>query len=356
MNPSIPNVQSSLVTPEVIKRILEMFRTLKLNESWRGKIPTQEGFTKEDKEAFNLLVFAVLESIMLDDEDDLSAFPAYVIRRLFIKAATWDSKPENKEFFHDHVVDFDEEIQDYALGKMENEGTKEFISYIDAEASKLSAKVGRVYKAARSLATLIEYEEMNAALRPDTVLATKERINNDLCQYEDLPHFLSIAMGIGKYGKIKDLLRAMSWSRYTFRWQGYFAPIKCSFLAHMLESSVIAYLMGLEIGRETDAIKDFESALLHDRNFWVLLFHDIAEIWTDDIPSPIKSMMFRKLNPELAKKLGQDTCTLRELTQMLELKALEEHFYSCLTPEITAFFQKGIMLEDVQDKNAKYFY
>ena len=27
------------------------------------------------------------------------------------------------------------------------------------------------------------------------------------------------------------------------------------------------------------------------RDFWVLMFHDLSEVWTDDIPSPVKDNM-----------------------------------------------------------------
>lgn len=346
----LPKKRSPLVNCEVMEKFSEMLRRLKLTESWRGKIPTQQGFTKEDKEAFNLLIFVILEPIMLTEDDDLSPFPAYVLRRLFIKAATWDSKPDNKEFFRNTVLDFDKKIKEHALNAIETPETHAFVSYMETTAEQLSKKVRDLYKAARALATLIEYEETKENFRPDVALKTEKQIYQELAVYSHLPHFAEIAMGMGKYAKLKELLHAISWSRYTFRWQGYFAPIRCSILSHMLESALVSYLMNLEAERDADWIQDFR----------VMLFHDIAEVWTDDIPSPVKVINFEyvipKLKERLKKQFGTDETTLRKISELQELDALEANFYACLPDEVERFFRNGVMLEDIKDTNRHDFY
>jgi len=346
----LPKNPSNLVTPEVLEKFSEMSRRLKLTESWRGKIPTQQGFTKEDKEAFNLLVFVILEPIMLTDVDDLSSFPAYVLRRLFIKASTWDSKPANKEFFNNSVLDFDKKIKEHALSLIDTPKTHAFVQHMDETADKLPRRVRDVYKAARALATLIEYEEMKESFRPDIASKTEDQIYQELAAYSHLPHFTEIAMGIGRFTKLKELLHAISWSRYTFRWQGYHAPIRCSILAHMMEAAVVSYLMNLEAERESDWIQDFR----------VMLFHDIAEIWTDDIPSPVKVIEFEYVTPDLKrrlkKQLDTEETTLRKISELQELDALEANFYACLPDEVASFFRNGVMLEDIRDEDRHDFY
>lgn len=341
---------SILVTQEVLEQVSEMFRRLKLNESWRGKISTQEGFTKEDKEAFNLLIFVILEPIMLIEKYDLTPFLPYVVRRLFVKAATWDSKPDNKEFLHSAVFDFDSKIKEYALARIDTPETNAFLKYLDETAEGLHPKIREVYKAARAIATLIEYEETKGKFRPDVAAKTEVQIYQELANYSHLPHFMEIAMGVGEYFKLKELLHAISWSRYTFRWQGYYAPIRCSILAHMLESAVVSYLMNLEVNRESDWIQDFR----------VMLFHDIAEIWTDDIPSPVKVVKFEDVTTELKerlkKQLDTEETTLRKISELQELDALEANFYARLPKVVADFFHNGVMLVDVKDKDAEDFY
>lgn len=336
-----------IVNPNTYYSLEKMLCRLKMTESWRGKIPTQEGFSKEDKEALNVIIFACIKEIMLSRDADLTGIPAYILKRLYKKAYTWDAKPVNTKFFRETIPEFDLKLETYVQSRMGEQGAREFAEFIRNEAAKLSPEVLRVYKAARVLGTLIEFEEMSEELRADTAEETRQQVYKDLYQFADLPHFMDIAQGIGEYRELKTLLKAISCSRYTFRWQGYIAPVRCSILAHMLESAIIGYLMNLEEGRETD--------LVHD--FWVLMFHDLPEIWTDDIPSPVKDGV-ELSNPDyyLMERVGKVKMTLRDISELQELEALEENFYARLPDEIAEFFRDGVMLEDVDEPEVKCFY
>lgn len=260
-----------------------MFAKNKQIDPWRGKTPTPEGFNKESTEGMDVIAFALLKELVLDKDEDLTPFPAFIIWRLYTKAYTWDAKPENLEFFRSQIPNFNGLMDDYIYEKMKSQGVEEFAKFIKEEANRLSPKVKKVFDAARALASLIEFEELKEKIRPDAKTETEERVSRRICDFSDLPHFLEIAFGVGEYGKIKELLKNISASRYIFRWQGYMSPIKCSILEHMLESAVISYMMNLEKG---DVSK--EDML---RDFWVLMFHDLSEVWTDDIPSPVKDNM-----------------------------------------------------------------
>jgi len=340
--------KSPLVTCATYKSVANMFLRLKCSESWRGKIPTQEGFSKEDKEAFNLLIFSIFKEIMLDGDEDMSGFPAYVIKRLYKKAYTWDSKPANKAYFHAEIPQFEQKIEEYILGMMREQGNGEFAEFIDSEARKVSEKVLKVYKAARIMASVLEHEEMSEKLRADTIEETRQQIRRDIWAYSDLPHFIEIVDGVGKYRNLKTLMKSMSSSRYIFRWQGYISPVRCSILSHMLESAILCYLMNMEVKpEEHDAVKDF----------WVLMFHDLSEVWTDDIPSPVKDgVKFIRPGPQFSEMLKEKELTLRQIAEAQELSALEEHFYSSLPEESRNFFNNGVMLEDVEDKELKRWY
>jgi len=329
-------MKNVMITWQEYMALKDMFEKLKNTESWRGKIPTQEGFSKEDKEALNVITFVLIKPVMLPHDADLTGIPAYILKRLFRKAYTWDAKPNNTEYLRKNIQEFDAKLEAYVRKTMVSRGIGDFARFIWDEAGRLSPEVLKVYKAARVLGTLIEYEEVCDQLRPDTNEETRQRIYNDLLQFADLPHFMDIAHGLGKYRELKTLLRAISASRYTFRWQGYIAPVRCSILAHMLESAMIGYLANLETGRETDILQDF----------WVLMFHDLSEIWSDDIPSPVKDGM----------EIDADGTTLRGVTEQQELQVLEEYFYSSLPDNIAEFFRNGVMLEDVDDAMKKRFY
>lgn len=368
---------TTLINSDTYTSIAQVFLSLKELESWRGKIRTQEGFTKEDKEALNLMIFAIIKPIMLDEEEDISGLPAYVIKRLYKKAESWDSKPDNQKWFNKYIPDFDLQLEDYVSASMKACLPKEFADFLEEESSKLSDKVIRVYKAARVLGTLIEYEEMKSSFRPDVEESTRQEVYSSLMRFADLPHFNDIAYGIGGYDKLKLLLKTISGGRYTFRWQRYIVPVRSSILAHMLEAAVLSYLMNLEMGRDVDLVKDF----------WVLMFHDVSEIWTDDIPSPIKdklvifnpckelldslfegkealtfkSRSLESVTIEERKRDSTDFSNLgipfRDVVELQERDALEQNFYAYLPDEeMVSFFREGVMLEDVDDAEQKSFY
>lgn len=346
-NPTV-NWLTYLLFERILKR-------LKHSETWRGKIKNLAGFFKEDKEAFNLMVFVFFKVIMLEPDEKLDGFLPYVLKRLLIKAEAWDSKPRNKKFYKENAENFDSDVSSAVLNLIvsefgddfDNTEIKEFIEFLEVESAKISPEVERVYKAARTFATLIEYEEVKDDLRPDSVVETKKDIEVELEQYMDLPHFAEMVFGDGEYGKIKDLITAISWSRYTIRWQGYNWHPRCSILTHMLESAVIGYLADIELGRDSDWNHDFE----------VMMFHDIAEVWTDDIPGPLKNKVkFSAVSDFIRGKVNKEEVTLRDVSDIQELMALDEKFYPLLPSKLESYFRDGIMLADVKTYDDKKFF
>jgi len=138
---------SKLITPEVYYAIQEVFLHLKVTESWRGKIPTQEGFSKEDKEALNLMVLAIMKDVWSPDGVNWEGFIPYVMLRLIRKRFTWDSKPSNKRYFTEKIPEFEEKLNEYAIKKMEEAGAGAFARYVQEEAKKVDSKTLRLYKA-----------------------------------------------------------------------------------------------------------------------------------------------------------------------------------------------------------------
>ncbi len=88
-----------------------------------------------------------------------------------------------------------------------------------------------------------------------------------------------------------------------------------------------------------------------------MLFHDISEVWTDDIPSPVKDKVKIYTDPpEFEDVFGGRNVTLRKVAEFLELQALEEHFYIHLPKKIEEFFRDGVMMEDCDDPELMRFY
>lgn len=344
-----------LITPEVYCAMQDVFLHLKVTESWRGKIPTQEGFSKEDKEALNLMALAIMKDVWSSEGVNFEGFLPYVMLRLIRKRFTWDSKPSNKRYFTEKIPEFEEKLNKYAVGKMEEEGAGDFARYVLEEARKVSSETLRLYKAARTIATLVEYEEMQNRLRPDIIDTTRGEILLDLNNFLDLPGYHELAFGIGKYvngtfeagkyAKLKQLIRTISCARYTFRWQSHICNVRCNILTHMLESAAISYIQNLEQG-----ISSTETLM---KDFWIMLFHDIAEVWSDDIPGPIKDSFTVEWE-------GKDV-KFRYITEIQEGEAEEKNFTANLA-DVSKDFFKAHMLDAEKDpvkhkryKNFDYF-
>lgn len=336
-----------ILSEKLYRFCAKFFLTLKNCESWRGKHPYHEGFSKEDKEALNALTFLLLVPIFMKEcgtKCDLVGFPLLVFKRLVTKYSLWDAKPENKEFFKERVPDFDKKVNDYAFKKCEENTDNEFASWVFEAEREVDSLTRECYEVAKDLATLIEFKEVEDELRADAKEETKLRVYESIGRYTSkYPFIQDIIERRGEYTSFLELLRSLSWARYTFRWQNYSCPVKCSILTHMLESAILGYFMFIE--EHLDELKTSDETTNPElyrgleKAFTVMLFHDIAEIWTDDIPSPAK-----------------DGLDIRKISEEQELIALDEHFYSKLPVHVQDYFKDGIMLEDEANEASKAFY
>lgn len=319
---------------------------LKESESWRGNTLPHAGFSKEDKEALNAFIFVVLNPIFKKEmgiKCDMTRFPIYFFKRLCTKAYLWDAKPANKQYLEDHIADFDKRKDTYTYGKLTEKLGEEFVEWLFEE-GELDPETTKCFNIAKALATLVEFEEIKCDIRPDLCKDTRQTIYNSLASYsKEFPFVSDIVNETGEYCNLLQLFQNISWSRYTFRWQGYHFPVRCSILTHMLESAILGYFMFIENNiSELRTYTAEENPKLYDsleKSFTVMLFHDIAEIWTDDIPSPAK-----------------DGMGIREVTEEQELEALNKYFYPKTPNFVAEYFKNGVMLEDIEDKELKKFF
>lgn len=368
--------------------LAECFCRLKLCESWRGLQKSQEGFSKEDKEALNALIALVLVPIFKDKygiECDIKKMAKYAIFRVFRKAFLWDSKPNNKWFLRQRI-NFDERAKKYvseclveitsdylesnsfqkAYGPVSEllrtasdklrgffgysprlparatqENVKRMADWICDDLANCGPEVDLIYEAAKCVATVIEFEEVRSNLREDVLEETERSILKRLADFKDYPVIADIAGGFGDEGRnLKTLFKSYSWSRYTFRWQSYRMPIRCSILTHMLETACVGYLAAFEKAQFVTDKSELErlEKLMVD-TFREGLFHDIAEIWTDDIPSPAK-----------------DGMGIRKYVEEQEEIAIEQKNYAQMPENVVKYFKKYVMLENGATEQERDFY
>lgn len=342
--------------------LAEAFNRLKACESWRGSQKSQEGFTKEDKEALNALLALTLAPIFKDRYGIpccAGAMARRVLARVFRKAFMWDYKPNNIKVLKEAKPKFDEAAKEYVRKCIMDLGNdyRSSISYNNIEARVITEEDVKsiadwvcdvimkydnediVYAVAKHLATRIEFAEVKDNLRPDLVSEIREDLDEKLASFADYPVVREIAEGEGEYREMMELLEAYSWSRYTFRWQGYYTPVRCSILTHMLETSLLAYLMAYEKLLLTDSKEEkAEWGKMMGKGFKVGLYHDITEIWTDDVPSPAK-----------------DGLDIRKIVEDQERYMTETKIYARLPACVVSELRNGVMLEDAKGPEKDFY-
>lgn len=317
-----------VVKPEIYTFLASRIFKVKQSDSWRGKKSCEIGYKKEEKEAFNAMIFVLLliyREQVENKEFDKMAVISYIIRRLIKKSYTWDSKPENKAMFLESVKGYDKFEMAYARAETIEEVGFAFTAMIHGYAEKITPEEELLFQLAKAIADYVEFKQIQHYIFKEERQKTKREIRIRLRQKLK-------ASGLQKC-VTKDfisLLERISWGRNTIRWQGDGYTVDCSILSHMLETAIFGWLMGLERNQLS----------LAEDAFFVGLFHDLPEIWTDDIPSPCKDSI---------RLVGGRV--LRPLTEEFERVSLVKYFYPKLNPQVAEYCRRCIMFEQIHDKD-----
>jgi len=104
---------------------------------------------------------------------------------------------------------------------------------------------------------------------------TKETVESCVTKYQDFAGIRKLVMNKKYYGFL-DLCGQL---RFQQRWAQAFRQPKTTVLGHMFVVAIFSYLYSLEIGLNAKRCYN---------NFFSALFHDLPEILTKDIVSPVK--------------------------------------------------------------------
>lgn len=320
----------------ISKNAYEFIRTtffrVKTFDSWRGRVDLSRRFYKEEKEALNAMTFCFL-LVKEEQEKGLDvnweACIAYIIQRLVRKSLMWDMKPGTKQDLVNLMGNFEKSVDEYVRKNFEEKAGRDFADAIFCLASEISEEEKRLYTIAKHYTNWVEYKFIK-----DTIwLADKNKIEKELRQElvnNKVDQYITEDLG--------KLISYLSWSRNIIRWQGCGSTVDCNILCHMFETAILGWLMAIELNQKDDVI------ILPRSAFLVGLFHDVPELWTDDIPTPCKDLI-----------KGEYDQNLRPITEDLERKALKKYFYPPLSPETREYFKKNIMLEELNDKEFHKF-
>lgn len=268
----------------MIEKLIERFFEAASMQRWNDHIRPVE-LTELDKQAHKMVIAYVIAKIEEDKKgkghiDWLNLIESFIFEFLYRLVLT-DIKPP---VFHRMMAERRQELNNHVLNELKGDldylndekFKHKFESYFMRDEKTLERKILR---AAHYLATNWEFKIIyNSAPFIYGIEKTKENIENQIEDHYDLIGVQKILLGKKSYGFV-DLCGQL---RFQKRWAHSPRIPETSVLGHMLIVAITAYLCTIKM----------ETAPCEKRiynNFFAGLFHDLPEVSTRDIISPIKS-------------------------------------------------------------------
>lgn len=287
------------------KRNLELIYDAASIQRWNDHIRPNKGFTELDKQSHKMMYAYVLGKIEESDRKASINWRQLIEGGIFEflhRIVLTDIKPP---IFHMLMEQKGEMLNNWVLGQLEKEGFDQIKNgffdklrtYLkDPEYSYLEK---RILKASHYLATNWEFEiiyNLNKSLYG--LEGTKEQIANEIEEHYDLAGVQKLTLG----KKTRSFLSLVGQLRFQQRWAQSPRVPETSVLGHMLVVALLSYFCTLEL-------KGCDKRIVN--NYFAGLFHDLPEVLTRDIVSPVK----------------RSVEGLEELIKEIENRQLEERIF-----------------------------
>lgn len=260
---------------ELIKMIFDAANI----QRWNDHVRTQN-FTELDKQAHKMLIAYVLAR----HEEDAGAKIDWQkiieggIFEFLHRIVLTDIKPP---VFHLLQKDSKEQMDAWVLAQLEPlisdipyKFKEKFVEYLKADAQKVFEK--KILQASHYLATKWEFKfiyNLNSVLYG--IEDTKKAIDAEIEQYYDLKSVQKLVL----YKQEYDFIDLVGQLRFQKRWAQTPRIPETSVLGHMLIVAILSYFFSLELQVCEKRLRN---------NFYAGLFHDLPEVLTRDIISPVK--------------------------------------------------------------------
>jgi putative hydrolase of HD superfamily len=263
------------------KEMLELlFRPAGI-QRWNDHIRPHTGFTELDKQAHKMLFAYVLGKTEETDRNELVDWRRLIegcIFEFLQRTILTDLKPS---VFHRLMAEKKQELNSWVLAKLQPalDGlSPDFISNLEKYLldDSYNQYEKRLLSAAHYLATQWEFKiiyNMNSGLYG--LETTKQEIENELEEYYDLAGVQKLALG----KKLSGFMDQVGMLRFQQRWAQTPRIPTTSVMGHMLIVAIMAYLFSMELSACDKRVYN---------NFLAGLFHDLPEVLTRDIISPVK--------------------------------------------------------------------
>jgi putative hydrolase of HD superfamily len=249
-------------------------------QRWNDHVRPVE-FTELDKQAHKMVIAYVIAKLEEDggNSADWLALIEGGIFELLQRVILTDIKPP---VFYKMMQERGDEVRKYVLDKLREdvEGVgADFLSRMQQyyAAKPEESRERRILQAAHFLATDWEFRIIyNTAPFIYGIEETRTEIESRIESHYDLDGVKDMLLKKKHYNFI-DLCGQL---RFQQRWAQSPRLPKTSVLGHMLIVAVLSYLFSIEA--ETQRVRTFN-------NFFAGLFHDLPEVLTRDIISPVKT-------------------------------------------------------------------
>ncbi len=288
------------------KELLELLYEAASIQRWNDHI-RPEHFTELDKQAHKMVYAFVLAKIEESDHCAEIKWPRLIEGGLFEflhRIVLTDIKPP---VFYKLMAEKGEQLNHWVLEKLRNRVSDlpgDILNKMEDYFS-LAAPVSleqRILKAAHYLATNWEFKiiyRLNEGLYG--LEETRAAIANQLEEHYDLAGVQKLTLG----KKTSNFLDLVGQLRFQQRWAQSPRVPRTSVMGHMLIVAMISYLCSVEIKACSRRIYN---------NYFAALFHDLPEVLTRDIVSPVK----------------RSVAGLEEIIKDIEHRQLEERIFPLL--------------------------
>ncbi len=268
---------ADMITKGLVERLFEAASIQRWNDHVR---PVE--FVELDKQAHKMVIAYVLgrfEETEREAKIDWSRLIEGGIFEFFRRVILTDIKAP---VFHQLMARKGRELNQWALSQLAADiqpigaGFSERMEryFFEPDYARLEK---RILRAAHYLATNWEFKIIyNASPFIYGIERTKEEIENQIEDHYDLIGVQKITLGKKSYGFV-DLCGQL---RFQQRWAQSPRIPKTSVLGHMLIVAMLSYCCSRDIGACNRRLYN---------NFFAALFHDLPEVLTRDIVSPVKT-------------------------------------------------------------------
>ncbi len=290
----------------ITKNIIEIIHETASIQRWNDHIRPWTGFTEIDKQAHKMFYAYVLAKCE-GDNVDMQKLVEGGIFEFFHRSVLTDIKPP---IYHQLVKEKGEQIDEWVLAELSEDLSQIGGGFFERmqkyfREKDYSALEKKILKAAHYQASGWEFEiiySMNHATYG--IEQVKQEMRAGLASCDTFPGYRVFSGS--KY--LQDFLSLIGKLRYQQRWAKAVRMPATFVMGHMLVVAILSYFTTLETG--TPCPKRLVN------NFFAGLFHDLAEVLTRDIVSPVKASV---------KGLGH-------IISEIEAEQMEKVIYPLLPP------------------------